>query len=402
MKTLDVWTVEELEDEIASISARIAVATARMLECLGELDRRGTFGEGFVSLAHWLHWRTGLRLPSAREHVRVARALRELPLVREALGRGEISYSKVRAITRIATKNNEAQLVSMAQGGSTSQLERVVRGVRRVGLNEKEEAERVAAKRYLQCWHDDDGMLVLQGRLSAEEGALLLKAMEVARSEAFKAKAPTDRAAQLMRMAERSLGGAARPGGDRTLVVVHVDEEVLKDRSEDGTCQLDGGPSVSAETCRRMACDASTVEIKHGEGGRVVDAGRRKRRISRALQRAVAARDQGHCVFPGCMNQIVDGHHVEHWADGGQTVLGNVFSLCRQHHVLVHEGGWRMEVGDRARFWRPDGREFELVPPPPRDLSPLRAVEAERWLQVTQGWRDVRPDYDEAVASALM
>ena len=147
MKTLDVWTVEELEDEIASISARIAVATARMLECLGELDRRGTFGEGFVSLAHWLHWRTGLRLPSAREHVRVARALRELPLVREALGRGEISYSKVRAITRIATKNNEAQLVSMAQGGSTSQLERVVRGVRRVPEGLADEQPEVRPRR---------------------------------------------------------------------------------------------------------------------------------------------------------------------------------------------------------------------------------------------------------------
>ncbi|MCC6998640.1 MAG: hypothetical protein IT370_31290, partial [Deltaproteobacteria bacterium] len=84
--------------------------------------------------------------------------------------------------------------------------------------------------------------------------------------------------------------------------------------------------------------------------------------------------------------------------------LGNVYSLCRTHHVLVHEGGWRMEVGDRARFWRPDGREFEPAPPPPspRDLAALRAVEGERWLQVTQGWRDVRPDYDEAVACALM
>ena len=117
MKTLDAWTVDELEDEIASISARIAVATARMLDCLGELDRRGTFGEGFVSLAHWLHWRTGLRLPSAREHVRVARALRELPLVREALGRGELSYSNARAITRVANKVNEAHLRCMGQGG---------------------------------------------------------------------------------------------------------------------------------------------------------------------------------------------------------------------------------------------------------------------------------------------
>ncbi len=122
-------SVEDLEDELATIAAQVAAATARLLELLAELDRRETWaGQGFTSLAHWLGWRTGLDAVAAREHVRVARCLADLPLVADAFRQGQLSYSKVRAVTRIARPENEERLVELARAAAAAQLERIVRG----------------------------------------------------------------------------------------------------------------------------------------------------------------------------------------------------------------------------------------------------------------------------------
>jgi Domain of unknown function (DUF222) len=171
---------EWIEREIGELAAHIAAATCRWLELIAELDRRGGHGAwGFHSCGAWIAWRCSIDPRSAREHVRVARALEELPLVRERFSHGELSYSKVRALTRIATPEIEAELVEMARLATAAQLDRLVRGYRRaVSLESAEAAHR---DRFLSCEWEEDGGLRIRGRLAPEDGALLLKAIEAGR-----------------------------------------------------------------------------------------------------------------------------------------------------------------------------------------------------------------------------
>jgi hypothetical protein len=127
-----------------------------------------------------------------------------------------------------------------------------------------------------------------------------------------------------------------------------------------------------AETSRRLACDAAVVEVTHDVDGDI-PTGRRTRVVAPRLQRALNVRDQGTCTFPGCSCRIVDAHHLHHWANGGPTVLRNLTLLCRRHHVLVHEGGYRAELSDTGeiRFYRPDGTMVPPIPPPPPRVEQL-------------------------------
>ena len=141
----------------------------------------------------------------------------------------------------------------------------------------------------------------------------------------------------------------------------------------------DGGIRVGQETARRIACDAAAVTMRHGPDGGVLDVGRRTRTISPALRRALAARD-GQCRFPGCSARRCDGHHIRHWADGGETALSNLVLLCRRHHRAVHEEGFRvrMDAGGTATFLRPDGRPLPEAPAPPHWDGPAMAPVAGR------------------------
>ena len=122
--------LDRLGDAIAELSAHLEAATARLLDLIREFDARGGWGNGFRSCAHWLTWRIGLDPGAAREKVRVARALGTLPLLAQALARGELSYAKVRALTRVATPETEARLLGVGRGGTASHVERIVRGWR--------------------------------------------------------------------------------------------------------------------------------------------------------------------------------------------------------------------------------------------------------------------------------
>jgi len=248
-------SVDELENEIATMAASIAAATARMLELLAELERREAWATGgFQTLAHWLQFRTGLDLNAAREHVRVAKALGQLPCLAAAFARGELSYSKVRAVTRIARPETDADLCAMAREGTAAQIERIVRGYRRACPEEGARAAALEERRSLWAFHDDDGMLVIQGRLAPDEGALVLKALEAARESLYgktpptaQSTAPQRRADALVHLADRSLGADGRAAGERTMVVVHVDAEALADPAADGRSELEHGPALSAD-----------------------------------------------------------------------------------------------------------------------------------------------------------
>ena len=350
----------------------------------------------------------GLDLGAARERVRVARALGTLPRLAEALARGELSYAKVRALTRVATPETEARLLAVGRAGTACHVERIVRGWRRVDRQaEARAAGRQHAGRALHVYQDEDGTVVLRGRLTPDVGALLLRALDAARETLYQrarvaggnppaadpALAPPTRAQQqadaLALLAETALHHELDPGapGERYQVVVHVDAAVLADPAQPGQSVLEEGSHVPAETSRRLACDASRVVMRHDEDGRVVEIGARTRTIPPALRRALQHRDRT-CRFPGCHVRVGQGHHVRHWAQGGPTTLANLLLLCRRHHRAVHEEGYQVAPGpDGAlQFRRPDGRPLPEVPPPaavPADpVEALRACHNTRGLQL--------------------
>ena len=420
--------MDRLGDEIAELSAHLEAATARLLDLIRDFDARKGWGNGFRSCAHWLSWRVGLDPGAAREKVRVARALGSLPLLAAALARGELSYAKVRALTRVATAETEARLLHVGRQGTAEHVERIVRGWRRVDRKaEARESVRQHASRALHVYRDEDGTVVLRGRLTPEVGELVIRALDAARETLYQrsrreptTEVPVDPAAEpptraqqqadaLALLAETALHHELDPGapGERYQVVVHVDAPALADSDQAGQSVLEGGANVSAETCRRLACDASRVVMRHDEEGRVVEVGARTRTIAPALRRALHHRDGG-CRFPGCGLRLGEGHHVRHWAQGGPTTLSNLALLCRRHHRAVHEDGYQL---DRApdgtlRFRRPDGRPLPEVPPPPivpKDpVHDLRAEHETHGLRLhprttCPGWLGERLDVGYAV-----
>lgn len=395
----DPHRVDDLGDEIAILSAHIESATQRLLVLIARFDElRGWERAGHRSCAHWLAHRTGIDGGAARERVRAARALADLPRIRAALARGELTFSKVRALTRVATADNEAHLLEFAGSATAAQLERFVRGWR-MGSS-KLEAERDELRHAARCFSvfpDLDGSYVVKGRLTPEVGALLMRAIEAAsdvlyrqelaeREEGRKdrdteAAAARRRADALALLAERALevgfGGGDRGDGEsgedqgsatqsvgpvsgaapsrapvsgtraeRYQVMVHVDLETLDGEDSGKSSHVEDLP-VSAETSRRLTCDAALVTVQ-AQGSQALNLGRRTRTISPALRRALEVRDRG-CRFPGCGSRFTDAHHIRHWALGGETSLGNCILLCRHHHRLVHEGGWSVGLWGAGR-----------------------------------------------------
>ena len=396
-----------LIDQITELAGHLNAGTYRWLTLIAEFDRRAGWNCGLTkSCAHWLNWQCGLDLGAAREKVRVAHALEQLPLIGAAMARGELSYSKVRALTRVACAGTEAALLEMALHGTAGQVELIVRQYRRVlEVAELNREARQYRNRTLAWRYDEDGSIVLQARLPAESGALVVKALEAAleqvplpdvSAETYPAPTPSctqRRADALALLAESYLAHGPRElsGGERQQIVVHVEAATLA-VTRSGRCELEHGPSLAAETARRLACDASVVRIVEDARGEPLDVGRRTRSIPPALRRALNSRDRG-CCFPGCdQTRHVDGHHIRHWVEGGETSLANLVSLCRFHHRQVHEGGLTVRrLDDGAwRFSRGDGANTEHFESRARGRSP--ASGDWRALVATHEWTGVRID----------
>jgi len=412
--------LDRLGDEIAELSAHVDAATARLLDLIREFDARNGWGNGFLSCAHWLSWRVGLDLGAARERVRVARALGGLPLLAGALARGELSYSKVRALTRVATPETEARLLKVGRAGTACHVERIVRGWRWVDRHaEGRETAQQHQRRELYLRRDEDGTVVIRGRLTPEAGELLIKALDAAREALYQRRRDEpqtelathgqQRADALGLLAETALHHELDPGapGERYQVVVHVDAPVLADADQPGQSVLEGGERVSAETSQRLACDAGVVVMRHDADGRVTGISARTRTISPALRRALLHRDQG-CRFPGCGTRHGQGHHIRHWAQGGPSTLSNLAMLCRRHHRAVHEEGFQMErsADGTLKFRRPDGRSLPDAPPTPvvpgDPAANLRAHHEAHGLYITArtstaGWLGERLDLGWAI-----
>jgi Domain of unknown function (DUF222)/HNH endonuclease len=417
--------VELLEREITELAAHIHAATCRWLGLVAEFDRReGWAVWGCKSCAHWLSYTCALGSGAAREQVRVARRLSELPRIRAAFGRGELSYSQVRALSRVATPELEGRLLELARYSTAAQLERVPRAYRGVLARELGPDELAHGGRYLACEHDDDGALLIRGRLPAEEGALLLAALQAGRDE-LRGEGPASERAEpatgpapgpaarpgpsaptpaapagpgvpssgaspsgeppagtedpgppgpsnpdtLLLMADTLLatGALQRTGGERYQVVIHIDSDALSgtdDPERPAACRLEHGQRLDPETARRLACDAGVVTVLERDG-QPLSVGRKTRSLPPALRRALQSRDHG-CRFPGCaQTSYLHAHHIQPWAQGGQTELANLVQLCAYHHRLLHEGGYRLIRGQdqTLTFIRPDGRPIPPTPP---------------------------------------
>jgi len=389
---------DALEREIIDLCALINAASYRLLQLIADLDDEAPWGAwGLKSCAHWLNWRCGISLNAAREKVRVAHALQGLPLISADFASGRLSFSKVRALTRVADGVNETALLELAHHATAAQVEKLVRAYRCVAgrLAEREQAVSRHAARELSYYHDEDGSLVIRARLPAEQGAVVLQAINAAMDTQYTGKnddaandvtavTPTseDRFAQrradaLTTMAETLL--RHRPGpqlsAERYQVVVHVTGETLAAGDGD-RCELDSGQRLAPDTARRIACDASILRITNDASGNPLDIGRRTRAVPPSMLRALRSRDHG-CRFPGCNHdRFVDAHHIRHWANGGETSLDNLVLLCRRHHRLVHEGGFGVErsAGGAMRFTRPDGSVITEHPrlPDASDIDKLR------------------------------
>ncbi|MFT3804358.1 MAG: DUF222 domain-containing protein [Burkholderiaceae bacterium] len=465
--------IADLQARITELAGHLNAASHRWLVLIAEFDRREGWADGSTqSCAHWLGWKCGLDLGAAREKVRVARALTKLPQVSAAMARGALSYSKVRAITRIATPATEETLLMIALHGTAHHVETVVRHYRRAQESiELDREARQVASRGLHYHYDQDGSLVLQARLPAETGALLVKALEQASdvrrdrdvsAEAQDVSAETAptlaqrRADALARFAETWLahGDQALSGGERQQIVVHVDVDSLRaadtqsdagtsdagtsdtgtsdtgtsdtgtsdtgtsdagtanadtsGESAPGRCELEDGPALAVQTARRLACDASIVRIVEDAFGRALDVGRKTRSIPPAIRRALQARDSG-CRFPGCTHtRFLDGHHIRHWADGGETRLSNLVLLCRFHHRQVHEGRIDVRVlNDGAlRFSDAHGHPFEPAVPMAGDVRQIVLRHRRAGLAIDAGtavtrWAGERIDYGMAVGGLL-
>jgi len=352
----------ERMDQVAILYGEITAATRAFLSAVAESDRHQDWAdEGFGSCAEWLAWQIGV------------------------------------------SRN--------ARAGSAANLERLVRGWKRLSRGDEQQQERVRhASRHFSVIPDNNGMYIVRGTLTPEVGAMLMRAIEAGSDLLFgrgglaepggsdsathrlERVAPPEpevqprqrRADAIGLVAERALaagfgvGDNVRVSGSRAeryQVVLHVETATVTEDQEPGQSELEDGTRVSAETARRLACDSSRVEIRHRPDGPILQLGRRSRSVSPALRRALDSRDRG-CRFPGCGLRFTDAHHIKHWGDGGETTLTNLVLLCRRHHRRVHEDGYRVysDVKGQIVFFTPTGKAFAEVPAPP---TPRRRLEAD-------------------------
>jgi hypothetical protein len=403
-----------------------------------------------TSCAAWLSWKCQLSCGTAREHVRVARALTGLPVIRGEFAAGRLSYAKVRALTRIATPVTEAGLAELAGPMTANQLERFARAHRQV-TQADDAAARV--RRRLVWRFEEDGSLSGTFRLPPLAGAVLLKALRAACADlehppagvsaetpaaapAAQTSAPASQTSSsladaLVAVAESFLAGKVAGADDAEVyqVVVHAGTDALAaapdpapapagragvsaetpaapapvpgDPADPARCHVEDGPAISVSAAQMLSCTAALSWMRHGRDGAVLALGRRRRRPSAAIRRAARERDGCRCRFPGCESRRVDLHHIVHWINGGRTDLGNLISLCPYHHKLVHDRGYHIAASPPGgfAFCRPDGSPLPASPAlPPPDGGIQDAHDADITPDtIIPPWYGERLDLDHAI-----
>lgn len=456
-----------LEARICDLAGHLEAGTCQFLMLVADFDEReGWADQELPSCAAWLAWKCQVAPATAREQVRVARALKTLPVIRGEFAAGRFSYAKARALTRIATPETEQELAEFAEPMTAGQLERFVRAQRQIERGDQD--GRPACREPKLTWRQDSSGIAIGLRLPNEQGAVVLQALraflddvdhphdpahdddggeaktrEELLAEADQRGGPdweadfkpqqgeksrsADLAQALVSVCGEYLSGraahAANP--DSYQVVIHAGTGTVTNAPEPG-----GPPDVSAETpepaafprthpsypwrshvedgghvspaaVQMIACNATISTMLHDENGDLLNVGRRTRRPSDALRRAVRERDRYRCRFPGCESRRTDAHHIVHWANGGETALANLVSLCRRHHRLVHDTGIVIgTAGGTFAFYRADGAPVPSSPPlPGGTVSGLRdSHDAElEWHTIIPPHSGDRLDLHEAI-----
>jgi hypothetical protein len=379
-----------IEEDFAELQRAGELLEVERLRRLAEIERRATFRrDGHLSAASWLAAEFKVGWGAAREQVRVAGALEEMPKTREALDAGDVSMSAVRVLVAARQadpsmfQESEKELVEAARIHSMNDLQRVTAYWRQAIEQQHalESDEKVRARRRLHASVSFLGMVRVDGDLDPETGETLLTALRAVLDAESKAsrvgeddRTPAQRRADALgEICRQWLDSGERPsvGGEKPHVTVTIGVDALRDvaagKGSGGTSELDHVGPVDPGVARRLACDASIRRVVMAGASEPLDVGRRTPVIPPGMRRAVIVRDR-HCRFPGCdrPHTWCDVHHVVHWADGGPTAMQNLLLLCRRHHRMVHPpGGFRLELFDgRPVFRRPDGTVLEDRAPP--------------------------------------
>ena len=387
--------IEELDAAIGKLTRQMNACNYQLMVMLREFDERGGWLKwSFTNCISWLCWRCDLSANAARDKMRVAHALKTLPAMSKSFESGALSYSKVRSLTRIATVKTEDELIDMALKLSETHVEAHCRQRKNTSRSSTRFANNANDNRSLRLWRNENtGRMSVSIELSLEEGELFQQAVDKASvrlsSETSDSarQEPEDKlswtamqadaAMMIIRdyLSDQSHGSdnadesVTTSTADQYQVVIHVDEQALVNGESDGCSSGDessvkgealssGASELPISTVRRLCCDGSIIPIIENAKGEPLNVGRKVRTLTTAIRRALWARDKG-CVFPGChCKRSVDGHHIKHWADGGETSLDNLVLLCTRHHRLVHEGGYKIELDQSNQhfFRRPDGK----------------------------------------------
>jgi hypothetical protein len=427
-------SLDELGERIVNMAGRLAAATPRWLVLVAEFDaRQGYLGLGLASSAQWLTHACGIAHRTAVEHVRVGRALALYPRLAAEMGAGRLSYSQVRAISRVVEPVTPAEpsasgkpadagepalvddLVEVARHGTVAQLEVLVRGLRTVDDNDQPTGATGPVEFVTRSWTADSRWR-LGARLDPERGAVVDAAVEaIARAEGISA------ADALVRLAEIALAALADAetsprglrGDERAAVVIHLDAAQLPapavPDAHDGPAadvelrrgatmpddtapgevprsaergrrrpygRIAGGPGLPDRVIARLVC-AGRVRTVIGDGAsNLFDVGRSHRLVTDRQYRALLMRQHGQCAHPGCPNtKNLHAHHRIHWLRGGRTDLDNLLLLCERHHVAHHDGVFQILAlgAGRFRFVTADGRDLSTPtrPEPGQDTGPI-------------------------------
>ncbi len=376
------WSLQDIGERIVYLQARARLRMAEWLEFVAEFDRRsGAHRRGFRSTAEWLAFECRLDGRTARDYVRVAKRLQDMPTIAEAFGEGRLSYSQLRALTRASEVEDERALLKVALASTVRQLEQHVRQLRSAASADLDVANRGRAKRFVTHFWDEDGSLRFFGRLAADDGAAFVEAID-ARAAVIHGEdgdpccaegwpRPPIGARRADALVELVTGGGAQ-----THVVLHADPAALAssakaDEPREGQVLfLRDGPAIPSEAARRLTCDAmiSVHGLNHGRTTRVV---------SPAQRRALEARDGRVCAMPGChRTHGLHAHHIKHWSHGGRTDLSNLALFCHYHHRLFHDDGWTLHRRRDGTLVIKDPGAREHYQPPSRASPPPLAVAA--------------------------
>jgi hypothetical protein len=310
--------LERLESQLCELAGHLAAATCRSLVLLGDFDaRKGWADWEMTSCAQGLSWKCQLSSGTAREHVRVARALRDLPVLRAEFAAARLSYAKVRALTRIATPATEAGLAEIAGPMTANQLERFARAHRQVS-HADDDAARLG--RRLSWRFEEDGTLSGTFRLPPAAGAVFLQSLRAAAGYLDPRPHDDDH--------DKNPGHDKDPGG--VPAETPATPRVPGHPADPGRCHVQDGPAISVSTAQMIGCTAALAWLLHDRDGTALDAGRKRRYATTAQRRAARDRDKCRCRFPGCEARRTDLHHIRHWANGGRTSLENRCPTARR------------------------------------------------------------------------